>query len=137
MARILAIDYGKKRTGLAVSDPLQMIAVGLDTLATEKVVWYLKQYFLKEEVSTILLGYPKNLDGTATDITSKVEKFYSQLQQLFPDKEVLLIDERFTSKMASQAIVASGLKKTDRQNKALIDEVSARILLQGYLDHKI
>lgn len=136
MKRIIAIDYGKKRTGLAISDPLRMLATGIKTVDTEKLVWELKQVFLEHEVDTILLGHPKNLDGTATDITGKVEKVHSQLQKLFSDKQVLLWDERYTSKMAFQAMIDSGLKKKDRQNKALIDEMSARILLQGYLDGK-
>jgi putative Holliday junction resolvase len=136
LARILSIDYGKKRTGLAVSDPLQMIAGGLDTIATESLVWYLKQYFAKEEVEKVLLGYPKNLNGTDTDITKKVEKFHGQFQKLFPQIAIELVDERFTSKMAFQTMIDSGLKKKDRQNKALIDEISAVILLQGYLDAK-
>ncbi len=136
MARILAIDYGKKRTGLAVTDPLKIIASGLTTVDTDQLIYYLKQYFAKEEVELILLGYPKNLDGGANDITPKVEKLFAQLPKLFPSIAVKLIDERFTSKMAFQAMIDSGLKKKDRQNKSLIDEVSATILLQGYLDHQ-
>lgn len=134
MQRILAIDYGKKRTGLAISDPLRMLATGIRTVDTEKLVWEIKQIFSQYEVDTILLGHPKNLDGSPTDITSKIEKFAIQLEKLFSDKKVLLWDERFTSKMAFQAMIDSGLKKSDRRNKALIDEMSARILLQGYLD---
>lgn len=136
MPRIIAIDYGKKRTGLAVTDPLQMIATGLGTIDSDQLVWYLKQYFAKEAVSCIVLGYPKRLDGRPTDITAKVEKLYQQLQQLFPDKPVKLVDERFTSKMASRSMIDSGLRKMDRQNKALIDEISATILLQGYLQQQ-
>ena len=136
MPRIIAIDYGKKRTGLAISDALNIIANGIGTIDTEKLVWNLKQLFAEHDVDTILLGYPKNLDGTDTDITAKVDKFYQQLQKLFPDKQTILCDERFTSKMAFQAMIDSGLKKKDRQNKALIDEISAKIILQGYLDHK-
>lgn len=134
MARILSIDYGKKRTGIAVSDPLRIIANGLTTIASETLVWFLKDYFKKEEVSTIVLGYPLNLDGSPTDITAKVEKIFQQLQKIFPDKDVHLFDERFTSKMASAAIAQSGLHKKDRQNKALIDKVSATILLQDFLE---
>lgn len=134
MARILAIDYGKKRTGIAVSDPLKMIATGLTTVETEKLIWFLKDYFGKEQVELILLGNPKRLDGTDNDITPKVEKFFGQLQKLFPDIPSQMIDERFTSKMAFQTMIDSGLKKKDRQNKALIDEISATILLQGYLE---
>lgn len=134
MARILAIDYGKKRTGLAVTDPLKIIATGLTTVDTEKLVWFLKDYFAKEPVELILLGYPRQLDGSANDITPKVDKFFSQLQKLFPAIPSRLVDERFTSKMAFQTMIDSGLKKTDRQNKALVDEISATILLQGFLD---
>lgn len=134
MHRILAIDYGKKRTGLAISDPLRILASGLKTVETEKAIWEIKQVFLQNEVDTILLGYPTNLDGSETDITKKVEKFHQQLQKVFPDKQVLLLDERYTSKMAFQAMIDSGISKKARQNKALIDEMSARILLQGYLD---
>lgn len=134
MQRIIAIDYGRKRTGLAISDPLRMIANGLKTVDTEKLVWELKQLFANYEVDTILLGHPKNLDGSPTDITAKVEKFAKNLEKVFPDKELVLWDERYTSKMAFQAMLDSGLKKKDRQNKALIDEMSAKILLQGYLD---
>jgi len=134
MARILAIDYGKKRTGLAVTDPLKIIASGLATIDTEQLIWQLKQYFAKEAVELILLGHPRRLDGTDNEITPKVEKLFTQLQRLFPEIPVQLVDERFTSKMAFQAMIDSGLKKKDRQNKALVDEISATILLQGYLD---
>lgn len=133
MARILAIDYGKKRTGLAVTDPLKIIATGLTTVDTEKLVWFLKDYFSKEPVELILLGYPKQLDGSDNEITPKVEKFFGQLQKLFPEIPSRLVDERFTSKMAFQTMIDSGLSKKDRQNKALVDEVSATILLQGYM----
>ena len=135
MARIIAIDYGKKRTGLAVTDPMKIIASGLATIDTEQLVWYLKQYFAKEAVERILLGHPKRLDGSDNEITAKVEKVFGQLQKLFPGIPVQLVDERFTSKMAFQTMIDSGLKKKDRQNKALIDEISATILLQGYLEH--
>jgi putative Holliday junction resolvase len=135
MARIIAIDYGKKRSGIAVTDPLKMIASGLTTIETERLIWFLKDYFSKEPVELILLGDPKRLDGTDNDITPKVDKLFSQLQKLFPDIPSKKVDERFTSKIAFQAMIDSGLKKKDRQNKALIDEISATILLQGYLDY--
>ena len=133
MARIIGIDYGKKRTGIAVSDPLKIIATGLTTIDSEQLIYFLKSYFAKEEVSDIALGYPKNLNNEDTDITKKVEKIYQQLQKLFPDKKVTLIDERFTSKMAFQSMIDSGLKKKDRRNKALIDEISATIILQSFM----
>ncbi len=133
MARILAIDYGKKRSGLAATDPLKIIASGLTTVDTDQLIYFLKKYVATEAVELILLGHPKRLDGSDNDITAKVEKFQGQLQKIFPSIPVQLIDERFTSKMAFQTMIDSGLKKKDRQNKALIDEISATILLQGYL----
>lgn len=133
MSRILALDYGKKRTGIAVSDPLRIIASGLCTVETKQLVWYLKQYFSKEDVSEVVLGFPKNLDNTVTDSTKDVEKLFNQLQKLFPTKKIILVDERYTSKMAFQTMIDSGLKKKDRANKALIDEISATIILQGYM----
>lgn len=136
MARIIAIDYGKKRTGIAVTDPLQIIAQGLCTIESNQLVWFLKSYFQKEEVSEIVIGYPKNLDNTDTDITKKVEKLNQQFQKLFADKKTILIDERYTSKIAFQSIIDSGINKKERKNKALIDEVSATIILQSYLEQK-
>ncbi|OJU73724.1 MAG: Holliday junction DNA helicase RuvA [Bacteroidetes bacterium 47-18] len=133
MSRILAIDYGKKRTGIAVSDELRIIANGLTTIPSDTLIYWLKDYFLKENVGVILLGYPTNLDGSPTDITHKVEKIHKQLQLLFKDKEVILRDEWYTSKMAFQAMIDSGMRKKQRQNKALIDEISAAIILQEYL----
>jgi putative Holliday junction resolvase len=133
MSRILAIDYGKKRTGIAVTDPLKMIASGLTTVPTHELIPFLKKYFIKEPVEKIVIGYPKNLDGSATDATTLVEEGIRILRKNFPDVPVLKIDERFTSKIASQSILASGVNKKQRQNKALTDEVSATILLQDYL----
>ncbi|MFT4061580.1 MAG: Holliday junction resolvase RuvX [Edaphocola sp.] len=136
MARILAIDYGKKRTGLAVTDPLQIIATGLATVATDDLVYFLKKYFTQEDVAEIVLGNPLRMDGADNELSPKVKKLASQLQKLFPDKAVSLADERLTSKMAFQSMIDSGMKKKDRQNKATIDLVSATILLQGYLQQK-
>lgn len=133
MSRILAIDYGKKRTGIAVTDPLKMIASGLTTVPTHELIPFLKKYFIKEPVEKIVIGYPKNLDGSATDATTLVEEGIRILRKNFPDVPILKIDERFTSKIASQSILASGVNKKQRQNKALTDEVSATILLQDYL----
>lgn len=133
MPRILAIDYGKKRTGIAVTDPLKMIASGLTTVPTHELIPFLKKYFIKESVEKIVIGDPKNLDGSATDATALVEEGIRILKKNFPDVPVLKIDERFTSKIASQSILASGVNKKQRQNKALTDEVSATILLQDYL----
>lgn len=133
MPRILAIDYGKKRTGLAVTDPLQIIASGLTTVPSHELIPYLKKYFLAEEVSLILIGEPKNLDGNATHGTALVEECIRILKKHFPNMPLKKMDERFTSKMAFQTMIDSGLKKKDRQNKGLVDEISATILLQDYL----
>ncbi|MVT10193.1 Holliday junction resolvase RuvX [Chitinophaga tropicalis] len=136
MARIMAIDYGKKRTGLAVTDPLQLIASGLTTIPTHNLIPYLKKYLSEEQVELILIGEPKNLDGGATDATALVTECVRILQKNFPELPVKKVDERFTSKLAVRAMIDSGLKKKDRQNKALVDEISATIILQEYLQHK-
>ena len=136
MARILAIDYGKKRTGLAVTDPLQIIATALETVDSNELIGYLKKYMLTEQVEKILVGYPLNFDNTPTDATPLVEKFILKFANVFPNMHVEKIDERMTSKMASQAISGMGLKKKDREDKGLIDTVSAVIMLQEYLDSK-
>ncbi|HVI49172.1 MAG TPA: Holliday junction resolvase RuvX [Chitinophaga sp.] len=136
MARILAIDYGKKRTGLAVTDPLQLIASGLTTVATHELIPFLKKYFAAEEVETIVIGDPKSLRGEATDATALVKECVRILKKNFPDIPIKQVDERFTSRMAFQTMIDSGLKKKDRQNKALVDEISATIILQEYLQHK-
>lgn len=136
MARILAIDYGKKRTGLAVTDPLQMIATGLTTVPTHDLIPYLKKYLAQEAVELFLIGEPKNLDGEATDATALVTECVRILQKNFPQVPVKKVDERFTSKLAFRSMVDSGLKKKDRQNKGLVDEISATIILQEYLQYK-
>jgi putative Holliday junction resolvase len=136
MGRILAIDYGKKRTGLAVTDPLQLIASGLTTVLTHDLIPYLKKYFVQETVSEIIIGEPKGLDGNATDATALVTECIRILHKNFPDMPVKKIDERFTSKIAFRSMIDSGLKKKDRQNKALVDEISATVLLQEYLQYK-
>jgi putative holliday junction resolvase len=133
MARIMAIDYGKKRTGLAVTDPLQLIASGLVTVATHELIPYLKKYMAAEPVELVLIGEPKNLDGSNTDATALVKECIRILEKNFPQLPIKKIDERFTSKMAFQTMLDSGLKKKDRQNKALVDEISATIILQEYL----
>lgn len=136
MPRILAIDYGKKRTGLAVTDPLQMIATGLTTVATHDLIPYLKKYLALEAVELFLIGDPKNLDGEATDATALVTECVRILQKNFPQVPVKKVDERFTSKLAFRSMIDSGLKKKDRQNKGLVDEISATIILQEYLQYK-
>lgn len=133
MGRILAIDYGLKRTGIAVTDPLQIIAQGLTTIESSQLIKFLKNYFSHESVDKIIIGEPKNLDNTSTDATALVEKVVRQLESSFPAIPIIRIDERFTSKMASRAMIDMGLKKKQRQNKGLVDEIAATILLQGYL----
>lgn len=133
MARILAIDYGKKRTGIAVSDPLKIIATALETVDTGELIGYLKKYIAKEPVEKILIGYPLNLDSTPTDATPLVEKFIGKFKNVFPDMQVEKVDERMTSKMASMEIAGMGLNKKDRESKGLIDSVSAVLMLQEYM----
>ena len=133
MARILSIDYGRKRTGLAVTDPLQIIASGLTTVESKKLIPYLKDYFQKEQVELIIIGEPKNLDDSDTHATPLVEAVIKQLQKHFPQIPVKKVDERFTSKMAKDAMLDMGLKKMQRRNKALVDEIAATILLQEYM----
>lgn len=135
MGRILAIDYGKKRTGLAVTDPLKIIASGLGTVPSHEIIPYLKKYFAAEEVELILIGLPKSLDGSATDGTALAEECARILNKHFPHIPLKKVDERFTSKMAMQSMIDSGMKKKDRQNKGLVDEISATIILQEYLHH--
>jgi putative Holliday junction resolvase len=137
MARIVALDFGKKRTGIAVTDPSQLIATALDTVDTGELIGYLKKYFAKEEVEKVLIGYPLNFDNSATDATPLVDKFIPKFQHVFPAVPIEKVDERLSSRMASQAIAEMGLKKKDREQKELIDAVSAVILLQEYIQSQI
>ena len=133
MARILAIDYGTKRCGIAVTDPMQIIATGLTTVHSKDIIDWLKNYMAKEQVEAIVIGEPKDLRGNKTDASVHADGFVSLVKRTFPGLKIARVDERFTSKMASRTIIDSGLKKKDRQDKALVDEVSATILLQHYL----
>lgn len=135
MARIIALDIGGKRTGIAVTDPLQIIATALDTVETKELIGYLKKYINAEEVEKVIVGYPLNMDDSPTHGTPIVEKFITKFSNLFPNMPVIQVDERMTSKMASKAISGMGLKKKDREEKGLIDAVSAVIILQEYLGH--
>jgi putative holliday junction resolvase len=135
MSRIIAIDYGLKRTGLAVTDPLKIIATGLTTVESSILISFLKDYFKKETVELILIGEPKNLDDSDTHATPLVRQIIIKLQKEFPSIPIQTVDERFSSKMASRAMIDMGMKKKQRQNKALVDEISATILLQAYLQH--
>ena len=134
MARIMAIDYGLKRTGIAVTDPLQIIATGLTTIESPRLVAFLKEYFKKEVVELMLIGEPKNWDDSDTHATPLVRQIMAQLQREFPAVPLKPVDERFTSKMASRAMIDMGMKKKQRQNKALVDEIAATIMLQEYLE---
>lgn len=136
MGRILAIDYGTKRVGLAVTDPLQMIANGLDTVHSKDVLAYLKDYLAKETVDCIVVGEPKRLNNEAAQAEEHIAPFVKKLKKEFPDVPVERFDERFTSKMAFQAMIDGGLKKKDRQDKAMVDKVSAVIILQSYMQSK-
>ena len=134
MPRILCIDYGAKRTGLAVTDPLKIIASALTTVETKELIDYLKKYFQQEQVELILIGEPKNWDDSDTHATPLVKAFIARLLKEFPAIPVKTVDERYTSKMASQAMVQMGMKKKDRQIKGNIDQVAATIMLQEYLE---
>jgi putative Holliday junction resolvase len=134
MPRLLAIDYGTKRCGIAVSDPMQIIAQGLTTVHSKDIFDFLQKYFEKEKVEIIIVGEPKKLSGEATDATVHVNAFVKKLKEKFPAMKIERIDERFTSKMAFQTMIDSGLKKKDRQNKELVDEISATIILQSYMN---
>ena len=133
MPRILSIDYGGKRTGLAVTDPLQIIATGLTTVESKQLIPFLKDYFVKEEVELIIIGEPKNWDDTDTHATPLVNKCIKDLQKNFPSIPIKKVDERYTSKMAKDAMLEMGLKKMQRRNKKLVDEIAATIMLQEYL----
>ncbi len=137
MPRIVAIDYGVKRTGIAVTDELQIIASGLTTIPSDTVLTFLKDYFAKESVSKVLIGEPKQMNGLPSESAPIIEKFVNDFTQTFPDMKVERVDERFTSKMAFQTMIDSGLSKKQRQNKALVDEIAATILLQDYLSRKM
>ena len=134
--RILAIDYGIKRTGIAVTDEMQMIAFGLTTIQSETAITFLKDYFSKEKVERVIVGEPKQMDGTPSQSAEIINAFVAKFQVAFPEMPVNRVDERFTSKMAFQTMIDSGLNKKQRQNRALVDESAATIILQDYLRYK-
>ncbi len=136
MARFLAIDYGLKRVGIAVSDNLQIIATGLKTVEQKNLFDFLKEYCQNEDVCCFVVGYPLNWDETPTDLTQHVDNLIQKLKKEFPQKEVHKVDERNTSKIAMQSLVKSGVKKKKRRNKALLDEVSATIILQDFMQSR-
>jgi putative Holliday junction resolvase len=133
MSRIIAIDFGLRRTGLAVTDPLQIIATGLATVESRQLIPYLKAYFAREPVELIVIGEPKNLDDSDTHATPLVEKCIKELEKSFPGIPIKKVDERFTSKMAKAAMLEMGMKKMQRRNKSLVDEIAATIMLQEYM----
>ena len=137
MPRIIAIDYGIKRTGIAETDDLQIIASGLTTIPSDTVIPFLASYFEKEKVEKVLIGEPKQMNGQPSESTPIIEDFVVKFKEKFPEMQVVRVDERFTSKMAFQTMIDSGLKKKQRQNKALIDEISATIMLRDYLSRKM
>lgn len=136
MSRILAIDYGKKRTGVAVTDILQMIANGLTTVSTPELMDFILKYVEKEPVERIIVGHPKQMNNEDSENMKRITPFVNQLRKKLPNIPVELVDERFTSVLAHQAMLDGGLKKKARQNKALVDEISATIILQSYLETK-
>lgn len=136
MSRIIAIDYGQKRTGIAVTDTLQMIANGLTTVETKELEKFILDYVAKEDVCTIVVGKPTQLNGENSENMKRIEPFFNRLKKLFPDKEVTYYDERFTSALAHQAMRDSGISRKARQNKALVDKISATIILEDYMQSK-
>ncbi len=136
MGRILAIDYGRKKSGLAVTDPLQIVANGLDTVPSHTLIDFLEKYFAAEEVDAVVLGYPRQVSGEDSESMKYIKPFYNRFRNKFPHINVEWVDERFTSKIAFQAMIDGGLKKKARQNKAMVDKVSATIILQTYLEQK-
>lgn len=136
MAKVLALDYGQKRTGVAVTDELQIIASGLKTVETKLLFNFLETYFAKEDVETVVLGEPKQMNYEASESEVYIQKFIKIFKNKFPKMPLVRVDERFTSKMAFQTMIDSGLNKKHRKNKALVDEISATIILQSYLYNK-
>ena len=136
MGRILAIDYGTKRTGIAVTDPLRIVPGGLKTVATHELNAFLADYFSKESVDVIVVGYPTNMNGEESASMTQIRPFVNTLIKQYPDKKVVMFDERFTSVLAQRAILDSGIGRMARRNKALVDEVSATIILESFMDSK-
>lgn len=136
MSRILAIDYGSKRCGIAVTDPLRIIASGLTTVVTDELITFLKKYISEEKVTEIVVGQPKRMNNEFSDIEKEIQKKVELLEKEFPEIIIVREDERFTSKMAFQSMIDSGLGKKQRKNKALIDEISATLILQNYMNKR-
>lgn len=130
----MAIDYGTKRVGIAITDPNKIIATALDTIHSKDIIEYLKKYFSLNDVELVVVGEPKQMNNTASEVTPQVEQFVKIIKKTFPEMSVARFDERFTSKMAEQAIRMSGVKKMERRNKSLVDQTSAVIILQSYMN---
>jgi len=137
MARILAIDYGKKRTGLAVTDPLQLIAGGLCTVPTVQLIEYLTTYLSENEVETIVVGYPRQMNGEDSENMKRITPFVNRITKLFPAVRIEMFDERFTSVIAHHVMIDSGISRTQRRDKALVDKISATIILEDYLQSRL
>lgn len=136
MGRILSVDYGKKRTGIAVSDTLQLVANGLTTVETPHLFDFVKNYLAKEPVDIIVVGKPKQLDNTASENMARIIPFFNRLKKAFPSVQIVYYDERFTSVLAHQAMIAGGMKKSQRRNKGKVDEISAVIILEDYMESR-
>lgn len=136
MSRILAIDYGAKRTGIAVTDPMQIIANGLETVATPTLFDFIKNYIDKEDVEEIIVGYPKQTNGQDSENLKRITPFVNRLRKLYPQIRICYYDERFTSVLAHKTIIDSGISRKSRQDKALVDKISATIILQDYMESK-
>ncbi len=134
MGRILAIDYGKKRTGLAVTDPMRIVANPLETIETTTLLKWLEAYLSKEQVDIIVLGHPKQMNGQESESMQYIRPFMAQFKNAFPDRELVLFDERFTSVLAHRAMIDGGMKKKQRQDKAVVDKIAACIILESYLE---
>ena len=137
MARIMALDYGKKRTGVAVTDPLKIVAASAQTIATSELMNYLTDYFAKNEVERVVVGMPRKMDGTPSENYQNIEKFLATFSKKFPQMPVVMHDERFTSVLAQRAMIEGGVKKMQRREKGLADTISASIILQSYLDSNL
>jgi len=135
LGRIIAIDYGRKRTGLAVTDPLRLIANNLKAISSSEIFDFLAGYFSREKVDIIVVGYPRRLNNQPSESVLYIEPFIKKLEKMFPDKEIVLMDERFTSKIAFKSMIEGNLKKKKRRDKGLIDIISANLILQSYLDY--
>jgi putative Holliday junction resolvase len=136
LARIIAIDYGAKRTGIAVTDPLQIIATALETVATENLLDFLDRYCRQEEVESFVIGHPLNHDGSETHASPLVAGFAKELKEKFPEKKIHFVDEAYTSKLAMRTLIASGVKKKERRQKGALDKVAATIILQDFMENR-